>query len=126
MTWIVTGDLDVFLATAGGLLGAGPAEHIVLLTVSATSRERGPGSYGAARPRFGWWRDGGGRVAAALLDTPPHAVQSGALPDEAVAPLADRVRPAPHRLSGVTARTAPPPDRADCPPAPPRRSRWRS
>lgn len=88
MPWTFTDDLDTYLATAGAAVAARPARNTLLLTVADTLRRRGSEAYGEGVPRFGWWRGVDGRVAGALLWTPPHAVLVGTLPPEAVAPLA--------------------------------------
>ncbi|MBT2491965.1 hypothetical protein J7E96_26240 [Streptomyces sp. ISL-96] len=62
---------------------------MALLTVAETLRRRGSDAYGEGAPRYGWWRGADGAVAGALLWTPPHAVLVGAVPAEAVGPLAE-------------------------------------
>ncbi|WP_274565153.1 GNAT family N-acetyltransferase [Streptomyces spiramyceticus] len=89
MTWTFTDDLDEYLATAGAAVAARPAENTLLLTIAETLRRRGSDAYGEGAPRFGWWRGADGGVDGALVWTPPHAVMVGAVPAEAVAPLAE-------------------------------------
>ncbi|MFD5318198.1 GNAT family N-acetyltransferase [Streptomyces sp. NPDC127098] len=88
MTWTLTEDLDAFLGTAGPFLHARPAENTVFLTVTDTLRAAGLDMYGDLPPRFGWWRDGAGEVAAVWLRTPPWPVNVSRAPDEAVEALA--------------------------------------
>lgn len=69
--WLLTRDLDDFLARAGAFLRDDPAVHTVQLTVTETLRIRGTGAYGDGAPEFGvLQRDGG--VRAAFFRTPPH------------------------------------------------------
>ncbi|MGW7197604.1 GNAT family N-acetyltransferase [Streptomyces chryseus] len=89
MPWTFTDDLDTYLATAGAVVAARPVRNTLLLTVADALRRRGSDAYGEGAPRFGWWRGADGRVAGALLWTPPHAVLVGTVPPEAVAPLAE-------------------------------------
>lgn len=87
--WTLTEDLDEYLAAAGAAVAARPVENTLLLTVAETLGRRGSDAYGEGAPRYGWWRGADGIVAGALLWTPPHAVLVGAVPAEAVGPLAE-------------------------------------
>ncbi|MFI2779304.1 GNAT family N-acetyltransferase [Streptomyces sp. ALB3] len=89
MTWTFTDDVDVFLDAAGATMAARPAENTLLLTVTATLRDSGPHAYGTEPPVLGWWRGAGGEVTGALVRTPPFPPVLGAVPPEALGPLAD-------------------------------------
>jgi GNAT superfamily N-acetyltransferase len=86
MAWETTGEADAFLAAAGDWLRSRPAEHTLLLTVAESLRVRGPGAYGSAPPRFGWWR-ADGAVTGAFLQTPPFPLLLTGMPEAAVEPL---------------------------------------
>ncbi|MEO3753890.1 GNAT family N-acetyltransferase [Streptomyces sp. B6B3] len=88
MVWTLTRDLEEWQAEAGEFLRGRPVANTVLLTVSTMLRRRGPGYYGDGGPRAGWWRDGSGEVAGALLWTPPRPVHVSPVPPDAVEPLA--------------------------------------
>jgi hypothetical protein len=88
MPWETTGDLDAFLAAAGGFLRSRPAQHTLLLTVAETLRVGGLHAFGPASPRFGWWRAQGG-VDGAFLQTPPHPPLLTGMPADAVPRLGD-------------------------------------
>ncbi|MEV1007512.1 GNAT family N-acetyltransferase [Streptomyces sp. NPDC049881] len=88
MTWTTTGNLGTFLRHAHTFLHSRPVEHTVPLTLCDTLAAAGPDVFGGLPPRFGWWRDGGGRAGAAFVHTPPRALQATPLPRAAVAPLA--------------------------------------
>jgi predicted GNAT family acetyltransferase len=88
MPWMLTDDVTEYLAAAGGLLRARPAENTVALTVSETLRARGPHAFGTGRPLFGWLQEGEGRVTAALLQTPPFPLLITAMDAGAAASLA--------------------------------------
>ncbi|MGP3951587.1 GNAT family N-acetyltransferase [Streptomyces sp. 7N604] len=96
MAWITTDDLEEFLAAAGGFLRARPAQHTVLLTVTASLRAS-TRVFGAAPPEYGWWRAPDGRTAGAFLRTPPYPVLLSQMPGEAADDLAgvlvERERP---------------------------------
>jgi predicted GNAT family acetyltransferase len=91
MAWFTTGDLDEFVAAAGGFLRARPVENTILLTIVDSLRSQ---RYGEEPARFGWWQPAGGRVGSAFLQTPPYPAVLADVPDEAVAPLVEM-------LSGV-------------------------
>jgi predicted GNAT family acetyltransferase len=118
MAWRLTDSVADFLAGAGDFLRARPVHNTALLTVSDTVRERGPGVYGDAPPRYGWC------PAGAFLHTPPHPVLlSDMSPADATelaallvdTPLTGVTAPDPvarafaaewHRLTGATTRVA--------------------
>jgi predicted GNAT family acetyltransferase len=85
MTWHITDSVDDFLAGAGEFLRSRPVENTVLLTVSGTVRQRGPGAYGDEPPVFGWCDD------AAFLRTPPRGALLSAMSPAAAADLAGRL-----------------------------------
>ena len=98
MTWYTTGDIEEFLATAGGLLRADPVRNTVPLTVLEGLRARG--GTGAL---FGWWRPDGGPVGAAFLRTPPHPLLLPDAPPGAVAALAQTLAACDPALPAVNA-----------------------
>ena len=65
------GSVDEFLAAAGGFLEAREAEHNLLFGISSAIRAT-PELFAEAPPQFHTVADGGGRVIAATLRTPPH------------------------------------------------------
>jgi hypothetical protein len=89
MAWTTTGDLDEFLAAAGGFLRARPASNTILLTTADNLVARGLHTYGSGDPRFGWWRAEGGEIAGAFLRTPPLPAVLTDLPADAVPSLVD-------------------------------------
>jgi predicted GNAT family acetyltransferase len=89
MAWTTTGDLDEFLAVAGGFLRARPASNTILLTTADNLAVRGMHAYGSGDPAFGWWRGADGEVAGAFLRTPPLAAVLTDLPPDAVPSLVD-------------------------------------
>lgn len=102
MTWTFTPDVDVFLASAGPSLAAGPVEHTVVLSVTERLRRSGAHHYGDDDPVLGWWRGADGAVAGTLVRTPPHVAMLTALPPEAVEPLVEALGAGPD-LYGVNA-----------------------
>ncbi|WP_156726749.1 GNAT family N-acetyltransferase [Streptomyces apocyni] len=111
--WHFTGDLDVFLARAGGFFDSDPVAHTVLLSVTETLRSRGLGAYGGGAPLFGdliaegegEGEGGGGSgehgVVGAFVWTPPHAPHVSPVPAAAAAELAGHLRD--QELAGVFA-----------------------
>jgi GNAT superfamily N-acetyltransferase len=83
VSWTLTDSLDEYLAYAGELVAARPAENTLLLTVAETLRERGLHAYGDEPPLFGWWEGGG-----AFVHTPPFPLAPTALPEPAITALA--------------------------------------
>jgi predicted GNAT family acetyltransferase len=89
MAWTTTGDLDEFLAAAGGFLRARPASNTILLTTTDNLGARGMHTYGPGDPHFGWWRATSGEVAGAFLRTPPLSAVLTDLPADAIPSLVD-------------------------------------
>ncbi|MGW8682011.1 GNAT family N-acetyltransferase [Streptomyces sp. NPDC055817] len=69
--WHLTADVDDFLARAGDYLRAEPAVHTVVLSVTASLRERGPSVYGAQGQLFGVLYGPDGGVSGTFLWTKP-------------------------------------------------------
>jgi len=88
MAWTLTGDLDEYLAAAGGFLRSDPVQHTIELAAVEQMQARGPSAFGPPGPLFGWWRPGDGPVTAAALHTPPYPVLVTPLPAGAAPPLA--------------------------------------
>ncbi len=103
MTWRTTGDVDEFLATAGGFLRADPARNTILLTVAETLRTRGATAFGEADPLFGWWRPVDTGVRSAFLQTPPHPLLLAEAPGDAAPTLAEVLAAVDRPLPGVNA-----------------------
>lgn len=101
MGWQLTGDLDRYLAAAGGYLRARAAEHTVFLTVAETIRARGPGAYGDRPPLFGWWAGPDGAVIGAFMHTPPWPVALTRVTAGEAAELASVLADAGRALAGV-------------------------
>ncbi|WP_328332544.1 MULTISPECIES: GNAT family N-acetyltransferase [unclassified Streptomyces] len=89
MTWTFTRDLDDFLTTAEPAVAAHPAQNTLLLTITAALKRHGPRFYGDGAPLYGWWRSPAGAVDGAVVWTPPHPLQVGVVPDEAMPSLAN-------------------------------------
>ncbi|MFB6615864.1 GNAT family N-acetyltransferase [Streptomyces sp. NPDC085524] len=106
MTWTFSPDLDAYLAAAGPAVAAQPVSNTLLLTVADALERRGPHAYGEADPVFGWWTGADGAVSGALLCTPPHPLQLGALPEEAVLALGSALTTEPllAGVDGISAR----------------------
>src|SRR5205823_6572883 len=88
MAWTLTGDLDEFLAAAGGFLRSEPVPHTIELAAVETLQARGTAAFGSPGALFGWWRPGTGRVTATLFHTPPYPLLLTPLPAGAAPPLA--------------------------------------
>lgn len=88
MTWHTTYDLDEFETATGDFVRADPVRNILLANIPGRLRLQGLGYYGDVPPRFGWFAEAG-RIAAVLVQTPPHPVLLSALPAEAVDPFVD-------------------------------------
>ena len=104
MAWQLTGDVNAYLAAAGGFLRANAAQNTIQLTASETVRVEGASAFGPADPLFGWWAAPDGAVGAAFLHTPPFPIVLTVMPPAGALPalasiLADRGR----RLPGVNA-----------------------
>jgi GNAT superfamily N-acetyltransferase len=104
MAWTLTGDLDAFLAAAGGFLRSRPVQNTIQLSAAETLRARGASAFGETAPLFGWWRSGPGEITAALLHTPPYPVLLTPLPGDAAEPLAQALAGCGRKLGGVNAR----------------------
>lgn len=87
MTWTLTDDLDVYMATVGPFLAEDPVTETVLLTLTRSLREHGIHAYGEGQPLMGWWTDPAGQLAAALLQTPGRPVLLSRCPGAAIAEL---------------------------------------
>ncbi len=95
MAWTLTDDMASYQAAAGDFLAADAVRNTVLLSILASLARIGPHAYGPGTPLFGWWSPedcphapGDATVAAAILQTPPHAVLITTLPGQAAAQLA--------------------------------------
>ncbi|WP_030849509.1 GNAT family N-acetyltransferase [Streptomyces sp. NRRL F-4474] len=106
MTWTFTSDLAAYRAAAGPAVAARPAPNTLLLSVADALERRGLHAFGPEAPVFGWWTGPGGAVSGALVCTPPHPLQLGALPGEAVRALAGALTTEPllAGLRGINAR----------------------
>ena len=104
--WQFTEDVDEFLVRAGDFLRSRPDLHTVHLTVTAQLRRRGPHAYGDDPPFFGFLTRGDGGVAAALLHTPPYALNATRLTAAEAGTLADRLLALGHPVSGISAERA--------------------
>ena len=70
MSWIITEDLERYLAEAGDFLRADPAENTVPLTAAEGMRVQGSKA-GGVPPMLGWWRSGTGEVAGPACGPAP-------------------------------------------------------
>ncbi|MFF7387899.1 GNAT family N-acetyltransferase [Streptomyces scabiei] len=100
--WLLTDDVDDFLARVGGFLRSRPAPHTVQLTVTETLRTSGPHAYGAEAPVLGRL-ERGGEVRATFFRTPPHRLSLTPLTPEQADALAAHLAGLGHRLPGVSA-----------------------
>jgi predicted GNAT family acetyltransferase len=98
--WVLTEDVEEFLAAAGDFLRSQRVRNTVLLTSSETLRVQGPEMYGPVPPLFGWWCDGD-EVTGAFLESPPYPMLLSHLPREALEPLADALVGRERRVAGV-------------------------
>ncbi|QMU67156.1 GNAT family N-acetyltransferase [Streptacidiphilus sp. P02-A3a] len=90
MTWTLSTSLVDFRAAAGDFLAADPVRNTVPLTVVDRLTKAGPYSFGAGRPRFGWWREESrGPVSGVFVQTPPLGVVLGVMGAEAAGRLAE-------------------------------------
>lgn len=104
MTWQTTADLERYLAAAGQFLRSRPAEHTQPLTITQALRASGSNVFGSGKPFFGWWRDSGGGVASAFLQTPPHPILLTSAPQDAAAELADLLAGSGREPSAINVR----------------------
>lgn len=98
--WVLTHDVEEFLAAAGGFLKADRVQNTVILTSSETLRVQGTGMYGDVPPLFGWWGEGG-EVLGAFFQSPPYPLLLSRMPPEAPAPLAGALNARERPLAGV-------------------------
>ena len=103
MAWTLTGDLNEFLAAAGGFLRSEPVQHTVELAAVETLQARGTTAFGSPGALFGWWRPGTGPVTATLFHTAPYPALLTPLPAGAAPPLARALLALSHDPIGVTA-----------------------
>ncbi|WKV71311.1 N-acetyltransferase [Streptomyces sp. PCS3-D2] len=106
MTWTFTSDLAAYRTAAGPAVAARPVPNTLLLSVADALERRGLHAFGPGAPVFGWWTNPDGAVSGALVCTPPHPLQLGALPEEAVRALGDALTAEPllAGLRGINAR----------------------
>ncbi|MFJ1569043.1 GNAT family N-acetyltransferase [Streptomyces erythrochromogenes] len=106
MTWTFTSDLAAYRAAAGPAVAALPVPNTLLLSVADALERRGLHAFGPEAPVFGWWTGPDGAVSGALVCTPPHPLQLGALPGDAVGALAGALTTEPllAGLAGINAR----------------------
>src|SRR5215467_4896686 len=107
MAWQLTGDLETYLAAAGGFLRARPAENTIMLTATEALGLRGPGAFGGSAPLFGWQAEPDGTVSAAFLHTPPYPVVLTMMSGGHAAALAAELASRGHHTPGVNAAIAP-------------------
>ncbi|MGY5007473.1 GNAT family N-acetyltransferase [Streptomyces sp. 900105755] len=101
--WHFTDDVDEFLARGRDFLHSRPDLYTVHLTVTEQLRRRGPRAYGGDPPFFGVLTRGDGGVAAALLHTPPYALNVTRLTAAEAETLAERLLALGHPVSGICA-----------------------
>ncbi|MBW8792777.1 MAG: GNAT family N-acetyltransferase [Streptomyces sp.] len=106
LAWHFTADVDEFLNRAHDFLHSRPDLCTVHLTVTAQLRLRGPRAYGDDPPFFGFLTRGDGGVAAALLHTPPYALNVTRLTADETEALAERLLALGHPVSGISAERA--------------------
>jgi GNAT superfamily N-acetyltransferase len=103
MAWTLTGNLDDYLAIAGGFLRSRPVQNTIQLVALELLRVRGPSAFGDVAPLFGWWRPAAGPVTAALMHTPPYPVLLTRLPANSAGDLAEALAGRGRQLPGVNA-----------------------
>ena len=103
MAWQFTGDVEAYLAAAGGFLRANAVRNTIMLGVAGALQARGPAAFGDAAPLYGWWTEPDGTVGAALLQTPPYPMLLTVLPPGAAAALAAELAGRGHHPSAVNA-----------------------
>jgi hypothetical protein len=89
VTWSTSNDVEAFLAAAGDMMRARPAEHTIILTSAEALRASAGAAVGGGEPWFGWWRAPDGEVAAAAMHTPPFPAVLGDVPPAALASLVE-------------------------------------
>ena len=101
MGWTLSASVTEFLAAAGPLLEAHPAQNTVLLTVSARIATVGADAFGDGPPLFGWWRaDERSPVSGAMVVTPPFPLRLSAMPVHAAAELVGELPSWPGEVAG--------------------------
>ena len=100
--WHLTGDVDEFLARAGGFLRSRPGPHVMQLTWAERVRKRGAGSFGTEAPVFGML-EREGEVHATFFRLPPRALGLSPLTPEQADSLAARLAALGHSPSRVSA-----------------------
>jgi predicted GNAT family acetyltransferase len=100
--WLLTEDVDAFLARAGDFLRSRPALHNTPLTVTERLRTLGAGEYGGEAGIFGRL-ERGGKVHAIFYRLPSLRLSLTPLSTEQAETLAAHLAGLGHALSGVTA-----------------------
>jgi predicted GNAT family acetyltransferase len=103
MSWIITEDLERYLAEAGEFLRADPAENTVPLATAESMRAQGSKA-GDAPSMFGWWRSGTGEVAGTCMRTGTYPLLLSLMPDEAVEELVELLAEHKVPVPGVNAQ----------------------
>jgi hypothetical protein len=101
MTWSTSQDPEQFNAAAGDFLRSQPVRNTVALSVAESLRAAGPQLYGDEPPLLGWWREPGGQVTGACVQTPPYPLLLTGAPEQAVRALADELAAAGRPLRAV-------------------------
>jgi hypothetical protein len=106
MGWQFTEDVEEYVAAAGPLLAARPAEHTISLTVIENALARGRSAAPPAETEgYAWWTTSGGEVGGAASWTPPYELLLGVVPEEALRPLAEDLLAGGRRPPGVNGTT---------------------
>ncbi len=105
MAWTLTGNLDDYLAIAGGFLRSRPVHNTIQLVALDSLEVRGPSAFGDIAPLFGWWQPAAGQVIAALMHTPPYPVLLTRLPANSAGDLAEALAGRGGRCQGSTGNT---------------------
>jgi len=101
MAWTLTGNLDDYLAIAGGFLRSRPVHNTIQLVALDSLEARGPSAFGDVAPLFGWLQPAAGPVTAALMHTPPYPVLLTRLPANSAGDLAEALAGCGRQLPGV-------------------------
>jgi GNAT superfamily N-acetyltransferase len=101
MTWTLTGNLDDYLAIAGGFLRSRPVQNTIQLVALDSLETRGLSAFGDVAPLFGWWQPAAGPITAALMHTPPYPVLVTRLPGSSAGDLAEALAGRGRQLPGV-------------------------
>src|SRR4051812_32378736 len=105
MSWVITDDLERYLAEAGDFLRADPAENTVPLAAAESMRVQGSAA-GDVPPMLGWWRSDAGEVGGACMLTGTYPLLLSLMPDEAVEQLVELLAEHKVSLPGVNTRDA--------------------